>query len=352
MILAFEDAMNEGRLTRPVEIIAMHAAGLPTGQPRTVIDAYLDLVDEGCVIVLSVGVTDNALVLRDVINATQVPYITMAGTGRFTGGYCFSLPNGGHGEETAIMAAYLADRGLRRIVVTGERSPGDTEYHAFFNEQARLYGLEILKEHYFDQRPTDDEIDATLRHVRDDLNPDALVYCGFGWNSSQFNPALERIGWNPPKVMNAAIMWALSSPEWMAALEGWVGIEQSLGDHEDAEKNENWDACLDRFEQRFGYRRDDSMVGLVYDQGRAAAEAIIHAPLLVGQGVRAGLERIKMMPSAIGGPATTITFGSHDHRGYKGDFLLLKRIREGRFEFVDYHRPRWPIARNAEGFEA
>lgn len=165
VILAFEDAMNEGRLTRPVEVIASHAVGLPTGQPRTVVEAYLDLVREGCVLILSTGVTDNALVLRDVINAAKVPYITMAGTGRFTGEYCFALANGGHGEETAIMAAYLADRGLRRIVVTGERSPGDSEYHPFFQEQA------------------------------------------------------------------------------------W-----SLGDHEDVERNPNWDPCLNRFEKRFGYR--------------------------------------------------------------------------------------------------
>ncbi len=345
IILALEDAMNEGRLTRPVEIIASHAAGLPTGQPGTVIDAYLDLVHEGCVMVLSTGVTDNALVLRDVINATKVPYITMAGTSRFTGEYCFSLANGGHGEETAIMAAYLAEQGLRRIVVTGERSPGDTEYHAFFQEQARLYGLEILKEHYFDQRPTDAEIDAALRHFRDDLRPDALVYCGFGWNSSQFNPALERIGWDPPKVMNAAIMWALASPEWMAALEGWIGIEQSLGDHEDLEKNPNWDPWLDRSEQRFGYRVNNTVMGLLYDQGRAAAEAIINAPLLIGEGMQAALERIKMMPATVGGPSTNITFGPYDHRGYKGDFLLMKQIRQGRFDFAGYHRPRWPINR-------
>jgi branched-chain amino acid transport system substrate-binding protein len=346
VILAFEDAMNEGRLTRPVEVIASHAVGLPTGQPRTVVEAYLDLVREGCVLILSTGVTDNALVLRDVINAAKVPYITMAGTGRFTGEYCFALANGGHGEETAIMAAYLADRGLRRIVVTGERSPGDSEYHLFFQEQAWLYGLEILKEHYFDQRPADAEIDAVLRHFRDDLRPDALVYCGFGWNSAQFNPALQRIGWDPQKVMNAAIMWALVSPEWMAALEGWTGIEQSLGDHEDVEKNPNWDPCLNRFEKRFGYRAGHTMTGLLYDQGRAAAEAIINAPLLTGEGLRAGLERIKMMPATVGGPRTSITFGPGDHRGYKGDFLFMKQVRQGRFHFAGYHRPQWPINRD------
>jgi hypothetical protein len=347
IILALEDATNEGRLSRPVELLASHVVGLPTGQPNNVVAAYLDLVARGCVLLLSTGVTDNALVLRDVINATKVPLITMAGTTRFVGDHCFSLANGGHGEEAAIMASYLVEHGLRRVVVTGERSPGDSEYHLFFQEQARLYGIEILQEHYFEQRPGNDELDAALRHFRDDLHPDALVYCGFGWNSSHFNPALERIGWNPPKIMNAAIMWALASPEWRAALEGWVGIEQSLNDHEDLEKNRNWGPMLDRHEKRFGYRPDDTMVALLYDQGRAAAEAIINAPLLTGEGMTAGLERIKMMPSTLGGPRTYIEFGPRDHRGYKGDFMFMKELRDGAFHFADYHWPQWPINRGA-----
>jgi branched-chain amino acid transport system substrate-binding protein len=345
LILAFEDAINEGRLSRPVELLASHVMGLPLGQPKDVIAAYLDLVERGCVLIISSGVTDNALVLRDTINATKVPLITQAGTGQFSGDYCFSLANGGHGEETALMASYLMEKGLRRVVVTGERSPGDTEYHAFFQEQARLYGLEILKEHYFDQRPSDDEIDATLRHFRDDLRPDALVYCGFGWNSSQFNPALKRIGWNPPKIMNAAIMWALSSTEWRASLEGWFGIEQSLGDCDDMEKNPNWVSLLDRYAKRFGKRRDDTMVALLYDQGRATAEAIINSTLLTGVGVTAGLERIRMMPSTLGGPRTFIEFGPYDHRGYKGDFLIMKQLVDGEFRFAGYHWPQWPINR-------
>jgi branched-chain amino acid transport system substrate-binding protein len=341
VILALEDATREGRLTRPVEILASHVIGLPTGQPVDVIAAYQDLVARGCVLVLSTGVTDNALVLKESINAAQVPLITMAGTTRFVGEHCFSLANGGHGEEAAILASYLAGQGYRRVVVTGEHSPGDSEYHAFFQEQARLYGIEMLQEHYLDQQVKAEELDAAFTHFRDNLRPDALVYCGFGWNTQFFNAALARIGWNPPKVMNAAIMWALSSPEWMAALDGWVGIEQTLGDHEDVEKNVNWVSVLDRHEGRFGYRTDSTMLGLLYDQGRAAAEAIVNAPLLTGPGMSAGLERIKMMPSTLGGPRTYIEFGEQNHRGYKGDFMFMKQLRGGQFHFAGYHTPQW-----------
>jgi len=131
--------------------------------------------------------------------------------------------------------------------------------------------------------------------------------------------------------MNAAIMWALAGPEWMAALDGWIGVEQSLGDHEDLEKNRNGGPLLDRHEQRFGYRPDDTMIALLYDQGRAAVEAMVNAPDLTGAGMTAGFERIKMMPSTLGGPRTYIGFGPEDHRGYRGDFMFMKQLRDGKF---------------------
>jgi branched-chain amino acid transport system substrate-binding protein len=346
IILAFEDAMNEGRLTRSVEIVAAHVVGLPTGAAENVVDAYLDLVAQGCVLVMSTGVTNNALVLMDPINTSGVPLITMAGTTQFVGPHCFSLANGGHGEEAAILAAFLASWGLLRVVVTGEGTDGDAEYRRFFREQASLYGIEILDEHYFAQRPSDNELDATLTRFRDELQPHALVYCGFGLHSGQLNPSLDRIGWAPPKVMNAAIMWALAGPAWMDALDGWVGIEQTLGDHEQLEKNPNWDPMLDRHEERFGYRPDDTMTALLYDQGRATGEAMINAPELNGSGMTAGLERIKMMPSTLGGPRTYIGFGPDDHRGYRGDFMFMKQLRDGKFYFISYHWPQWPISGN------
>jgi branched-chain amino acid transport system substrate-binding protein len=346
IILAFEDAIGEGRLTSTVELIPMHVVGLPTGQAENVLAAYRHLVARGCSLVLSTGVTNNALVLRDAINDARVPYITMAGTTQFAGEYCLSLANGSHGEEAAILAGYLSDREYRRVVVTGEDSPGDVEYRAFFAEQAGLYGIEILASHYFAGEPSDETLDATLREFRD-LGPDALVYCGFGFHSRQLNPSLARIGWDPPKAMNAAIMWALASPEWASALEGWVGIEQTNNDHDDVEKNPNWVALMDRFETRFGRRADGTMTALLYDQGRAAVEAIVNSRSTDGPGLALGLERVKMMPATLGGPRTYIGFGPQDHRGYRGDFMFMKQLRAGKFHFFAYHWPQWPINRFA-----
>jgi ABC-type branched-subunit amino acid transport system substrate-binding protein len=323
----------------------MHALGLPYGSADYVVAAFRELVDRGCSIVLSTGVTNNAVVLRDVINEVHVPYITMAGTTTFVGDYCFLLPNGGHSEEATIVAAYLADRGLRRVVLTGEGTDGDVEYRKFFEEQASLYGLEIIETYYFPNDPTDAEVDAELERFRS-LEPDALAYVGFGINTKQFGQSLKRIGWDPPRAMNTAILWAFAGGEWAEALEGWVGIDQTNNDHDDVEPNRNYKAMIDRFEKRFGNRRDSTMTALFYDQGRSAAEAIINGPSQDGPGLKAGLERIAMMPSTLGGPRTYIGFGPNDHRGYRGDFMFMKELRaDGKFHFVQYHWPQWQANR-------
>jgi branched-chain amino acid transport system substrate-binding protein len=104
---------------------------------------------------------------------------------------------------------------------------------------------------------------------------------------------------------------------------------------------------LDRFEARFGYRPRTTMTALCYDEGRVAVEAIVNCPLLTGEGMSKGIERIKMMPSTLGGPRTYIAFGPEDHRGYKGDFLFLKQLRDEKFHFVAYHNPQWKINRES-----
>ena len=43
-----------------------------------------------------------------------------------------------------------------------------------------------------------------------------------------------------------------------------------------------------------------------------------------------------------GGPGTYIQFGPHDRKGYKGDFLTIRHLRNGELEFNGYHRPEWP----------
>ena len=326
LILAFEDAMNGGRLTHAVELVTRVAVGLPTKPAKNVVDAYHRLVDEGALLVIAPGVSDNAVVLRDHVEEREVPALAIVGSSQFHGEYCFLLPNGGHGEEAALVANYLAQQGYRRIALFGEHGgTGDIEYRDWFHDQARLQGIDISFECVLAQRPADGELDIILKELRERVQPDALVYIGTGWTAPAFNPALERIGWELPKVMNAAFMWAPHDEAWMRALEGWIGVDQLPGDDID-DVNPNYRALLDRFEARFERRVDHVVVALAYDVGRVVTEAIVNAPLMSGRGLKLGLERIKMFPSALGGRRTHITFGAQDHRGYKGDFLTIRQL--------------------------
>ena len=58
--------------------------------------------------------------------------------------------------------------------------------------------------------------------------------------------------------------------------------------------------------------------------------------------MKLGLEKIKWMPCTNGGPATYVSFAPYDHRGYKGDYLVIRHLRNGKCDFVGYHRPQWP----------
>ena len=69
------------------------------------------------------------------------------------------------------------------------------------------------------------------------------------------------------------------------------------------------------------------------------AEGLARAPLLTPKGVKEGLEKVRMLPAVNGGPRTHMSLGPYDHKAYKGDWLLLRRIENGRTVFVDLHDP-------------
>src|SRR5260370_21767428 len=85
VILAVEDALNEGIYDRPVEIVTVDARGLPRENYLKVRKGYQRLVDAGCVVVIGPFISDNSVNLRDTINATRVACLGLARTSRFYG---------------------------------------------------------------------------------------------------------------------------------------------------------------------------------------------------------------------------------------------------------------------------
>ena len=65
--LVFADGLAAGLIDRPVEIVFREVEGLPKGSAKAVIDAYGELVDEGCLAVFGPAITDNAVPTREAI---------------------------------------------------------------------------------------------------------------------------------------------------------------------------------------------------------------------------------------------------------------------------------------------
>jgi branched-chain amino acid transport system substrate-binding protein len=335
IILAIEDALNEGMYDRPVEIRTVDARGLPRENYLKVRKGYQKLVDDGCVVVIGPFISDNSVNLRELVNTTGVPCLGWTGTTRFYGEYCFTVANGDIPTEGAMAADWCFQQGHGRVGFFWEKGSSGDLYADYFRNAARQYDLEIVKEVCLGPNPRD--LDRHLATMRDQ-QAGAIVYMGYGYSTFHFARAFRALEWDPPRFMGTAFMFYSNSNAWAEGLEGWHGVDQ-LG--EDG-ANPNYEAMLERFEARFGRVSRNVVVALSYDTARAALGGIANARIATPEEVKAGLERIKWMPCTNGGPGCYLTFAEYDHRGYKGDFLTIRELRGGELHFRGYHRPQWP----------
>jgi hypothetical protein len=211
-----------------------------------------------------------------------------------------------------------------------EISPGGVEYASNFRYHAARERLDILIESYTTQIP--DDLELILRKIRDQ-RPDCLAYLGYGYPTILMRPMFERLGWDPPRIMTTAFQFCYAKPEWMAALEGWYGIDQMCED------NPRLLPMFDRFAAHLGRRRDHTVTALSYDTARLIAEGIARANLLTPKGLKDGLEKVRLLPAVNGGPRTHMSLGPFDHKAYKGDWLVVRRIEGGRTVFVELYEP-------------
>ena len=106
--------------------------------------------------------------------------------------------------------------------------------------------------------------------------------------------------------------------------EGWAGVDQY------DERNPAFMGMLDRFAARFDGRRPmHCYTAQGYDMGSALAHGISRAKPMSRDGVRIGLENVRRVPATAGGADNVISLGPYDHRGYKGDYITLRRVRNG-----------------------
>jgi ABC-type branched-subunit amino acid transport system substrate-binding protein len=335
-ILAIEDALNEGIWARsPVEIITADARGLPRENYRKVIQGYQWLVEQGCVVVLGPMISDNSITLQDTVDRTGVPVIGWTGAHKFASEYCFTVANGDIPSEGVICAHWLKNQGLRKVGLFWEAGSSGRDYADYFRYTALQLGLTITREVMIEPNPRG--LDEALREMKA-LGTEGIYYGGYGYACYHFGPALKALNWDPPKIMGTAFMFYSNTNRWEEGIDGWHGCDQLAAPG----TNPNYEAMIRRFEARFGRKTKNVVVALAYDTARAAIHGIANAKIPIPKEVKEGLERIRWMPCTNGGPATYVTFGPGDHKGYKGDFLVIWELRDKKLTFKEYIRPQWP----------
>jgi ABC-type branched-subunit amino acid transport system substrate-binding protein len=324
--MAFDEASESGLLDRPVEHVLHAENGLPNGSARNATDGFHWLVDQGCIAVAGAYSSDNAITVAPLANELHVPLISWAGTDRLQGEYCFRLGNGDVGGDATLVVAWLKKHGYERVAVLSEISPNGEEYFRYFRQEARRRDLRIAAVETVTQSPAD--LAVNLESLRA-AEPDALVYMGYGMLAAKglLREALDKLAWDPPRIMGTAFMFYLMGFD---KFEGWVGIDQL------DPTNPLVPGFLDRYVTRYGENPPmwpNAIPLLAYDTARVLVEAIVRAPILSGPGIKAGLEAIRFMPSTTGGPHTHIACAPYEHGMFRGDWLLYGRVTNGQLEF-------------------
>lgn len=315
--MIFRDGLEQGIIDRPIEMVFKEVEGLPKGNIKKVIDAYGELVDEGCVAIFGPAISDNAEPMRTEIEERfKVPALTITGSEQWLGPWTFSLPMGSLTDEPLFWAQLIAKRGITQVGVLAEQSVPGENYARSFRSAARRYGIRIVTEEWIAQ--TSQDAAEPVQRIRE-AGAEGLVHCGFGFGVVGVQAALRAIGWDPPRFMGTAFQNAWLHPIMWDAMLGWTGVDQY------DESNPICQDFLDRYEKEYGRRPEMCVLPVNRDLATVFLHAIADARPLTPLGVRDALERIKMLPAASGSPGTHLSFGNYMHRGWVGAGYLVAR---------------------------
>jgi hypothetical protein len=315
--LVFNDALARGIIDRPVEMVFREVQGLPLGTVKSVIDAYGELVDEGCLVIFGPSTTDNAVPTREAIeDRYRVPAVSVTGTDAWLGEWTFSFPMGSLTDEPMFWADLLTKAGHTQVGLLVEKSLIGERYLDSLRNAARDKGIRILAEAPIAQ--TAQDVTGAVRRLYD-VNAQAIVHCGFGFGMVHVNPALAALNWDPPRYTGTAFQNAFINPVMWNALLGWTGVDQY------DEANLVGQRFLDQYQQAYGHRPGYCIPVVNRDIAVTLLRALVDAHPLSPRGVKEALERVKMLPAAAGAPGTRISFGKWTRRAWMGAGYLVAR---------------------------
>ena len=316
--LVFREGLEQGVIDRPVELVVRETWGLPKGSVKAVIDAYGELVDEGCLAVFGPGITENCVPTREAIEERfKVPAISMTGTEDWLGEWTFSLSLGSITDEPIFWArAPRQERAHRRRRAHRAVARGRVLY-------PQLPPSLCARRDPHRRRGVDRAdgpgrrgavASSTRRRRRRSYTAASVSACVY------VNPTLQALDWDPPRFMGTAFQNAWINDALWKAMLGWTGVDQY------DEGNAVGQDFLDRFEARYG-RRPEYCVPLM---NRDFATVLLHAfadahPLTPPRsegGARAGEDAPRRGRRRAG---TRISFGKWTRRGWMGPGYLVAR---------------------------
>lgn len=315
--LVFRDGLEHKFIDRSVEIVYREVEGLPKGTVKAVIDAYGELVDEGCLVVFGPHISENAVPLREAIEERfRVPAVNVCGSDDWLGEWTFAFPQGSFTDEPIFWADLLTKGGHAEVGVLVEQSLVGESYLQNFRKAARRRGIRIVAEAQVAQ--TAQDVGEAIRTMHD-AKPSALVHCGFGFGILFINPALAELNWDPPRFTSTAFQNAWINPVLWQAFMGWTGIDQY------DENNAVGQKFLDQFEVAYGRRPQYCVPVVNRDVATTLLHAFADAHPLSPRGVKEALERVKMLPAASGAPGTRVSLGKWTRRAWMGPGYLVAR---------------------------
>ena len=178
VVLACEDALNDGELKRPIEILPMVARGLPREEAR----------DRGRRL--------RSAVRRRVPRGDWGPYITDNAMAMLPGDGAAAGPGRVDQRRQAVpqplrlharqrrrvrRGCHSAPGGCGRRASSASRrsprsSPGGEEYAKAFRAAAKRNRVNLVADVFVDQ--TGDDLADVLQHLHDEVHPDAIAYLG------------------------------------------------------------------------------------------------------------------------------------------------------------------------------
>jgi branched-chain amino acid transport system substrate-binding protein len=330
--LAFDEATESGLLDRPVELKVVEVEGLPYARATTMLEAVDTAVREfQPVAIIGPHTSENVPVVNPYVEQVGIPFIAMCGGLELAGPWTFLTPNGTFADEAIRMVDYAIDVcGAEKIGVIHEDNLLGDEYMSYIKGRAHTRDVSVVADVAVGSFIDADEGLKAVGAMRN-AGAQAYLYVGFGANAFVILDASQKMaaeGYDAARITMSIFMGTIEGLSPYAGLidnfEGWVGVDQF------DERNQTFVAMLDRFEKRFGRRPIHCYTAQGYDMGNVVAHGLAGARPHSRDGLRRGLEKVRRLDAAVGGPGNHISFGHYDHRGYKGDFIVMRQVREGK----------------------